>query len=160
MALLETSNYETTTHLTGALALVNNIHYYIYIYNIYNMYISFCIVLQARWGDIVYTTNNSVVLLDDIGDMNNSALQCISDLSGCCLNPGRGQWLYPNGTQVPISMDGYGFYRNRGKMGQVFLRKRSHVTSPTGSYCCQVPTAASGSNDETLYVFLSEFKLW
>ena len=102
-----------------------------------------------------YTTNNSVILLDDVGD-NSNVLQCISDLSGCCLGPGRGQWYYPNGTQVPTNANGYGFYRNRGSNGQVFLRRRSHITSPTGTYYCQVPTAASGSNDETFCVFLSE----
>ena len=102
-----------------------------------------------------YTTNNSVILLDDVGDTSN-ALQCISDLSGCCLNPGRGQWYYPNGTQVPTDNTGHGFYRNRGSNGQVFLRRRSHITSPTGTYCCQVPTAANGSNDETFCAFLSK----
>ena len=106
-----------------------------------------------------YTTNNSVILLDDVGDTSN-ALQCISDLNGCCLGrpgrPSRGQWYYPNGTQVRTNNTGDGFYRNRGSNGQVFLRRRSDITSPTGTYCCQVPTAASGSNDETFCAFLSE----
>ena len=102
-----------------------------------------------------YTTNNSVILLDDVGDITN-ALECISDLSGCCRDPGRGEWLYPNGTQVPTDNTGHGFYRNRGMMGQVFLRRRSGITSPTGTYCCEAPTAASGSNDETFCAFLSE----
>ena len=105
-----------------------------------------------------YTTNNSLILLDDVGDTSN-ALQCISDLSGCCRDAGTGQWYYPNGTQVPTNHTGHGFYRNRGSNGQVFLRKRSHITSPTGTYCCQVPTAASGSNDETFCAFLSELTL-
>ena len=104
-----------------------------------------------------YTTNNSVILLDDIGDTSN-ALHCISDLSGCCVSPKKGQWLYPNETQVPNDATRHGFYRNRGMMGQVFLRRRDDITSPTGTYCCQVPTAASDSN-ETFCVFLSELQL-
>ena len=102
-----------------------------------------------------------MILLDDVGDTSN-ALQCISDLSGCCLgrpvigHAGRGQWFYPNETQVPNNNAGYGFYRSRGSNGQVFLRRRSHITSPTGTYCCQVPTAGSDPNDETFCAFLSE----
>ena len=105
----------------------------------------------------LYTTNNSVVLLDSIGDTDN-ALECITDLSGCCRGSGNavGQWYYPNGTQVFDGSKGYGFYCNRGKEGRVFLRKRSGITSPTGTYCCQVPTAGSGSNNVTFCAFLSE----
>ena len=115
--------------------------------------------LQLSLRGTTYTTNNSVILLDDVGDTSNE-LQCISDLSGCCRDPDRGEWLYPNGTEVPTDGTGYGFYRNRGSNnGQIFLRRRSHITSPTGTYCCQVPTAASGSNDETFCAFLSEFIL-
>ena len=107
-----------------------------------------------------YTTNNSVVLLDSIGDRDN-ALECITDLSGCCKGSGNaaGEWHYPNGTQVFDGSEQYGFYRNRERGGQVFLRKRSNITSPTGTYCCEVPTTASGSNDaETFCAFLSKFK--
>ena len=111
--------------------------------------------LHLSLNGSTYTTNNTVVLMDRIGDTLN-ALECVSDLRGCCQNPNRGQWLYPNGTQVPTNNAGYGFYRNRGSMGQVFLRRRSHITSPTGTYCCQVPTAASVSNNEMFCTFLSK----
>ena len=121
--------------------------------------LTFFLGLLLSLRGTTYTTNNSVILLDDVGVSTSNALQCISDLSGCCLNPGRGQWYYPNGTQVPIDGTGYGFYRNRESNGQVFLRRRSDTISPTGTYCCQVPTAASGSNDETFCAFLSEFIL-
>ena len=96
-----------------------------------------------------YTTNNSVVLLDEIGD-RNGALHCRTSLTGCCET--KGEWIYPNETQVPINSTGYGFYRTRGTT-RVTLRKRTETLSPTGIYCCKVPT--SGSN-KTFCVFLSE----
>ena len=58
---------------------------------------------------------------------------CISDLSGC---PNIGEWIYPKGTQVPTDDTGDGFYRIcRGSNGQVFIRRRSDINSPTGTYC-------------------------
>ena len=110
-----------------------------------------------------YRTNNSVVLLDDIGD-TSGALHCITDLDGCCVDPDQGEWYYPNGTEVST---GYGFHTTRsirtmeqGGGGRVSLRRKAEVVSPTGTYCCQVLTATNGSNNDTFCVFLSEFKTY
>ena len=100
-----------------------------------------------------YTTNNSVVPLVDIEDTEN-ALTCVSDLAGCCLNPNIGEWHYPNQTLVPTNNAIFGFYRNRGMAGQVFLRRRPSVLSPGGTYCCEVPTTSGGTDVETFCVFL------
>ena len=104
----------------------------------------------------VYTTNNTVLMLDSIGDEDEEALICRTDLNRCCKGPQAvGEWFYPNGTRVPKDNGGYSFYRNRGAEGQVYLRRRHNVLSPLGTYCCEVPTS---NGDETLCVILSKFK--
>ena len=113
--------------------------------------------LQVELGDTTYTTNNSAVLLEDIGEDDSNALTCLSNLPSCCRNPSVGQWFYPNETQVPVNSAGEGFYRNRGDEGQVFLRRRSTTLSPLGRYCCQAPTNTSDPNVETFCVILSKF---
>ena len=102
-----------------------------------------------------YTTNNTVLLLDNIGS-TSGALRCETDLEGCCVDKSAGQWLYPNGTEIPEENEIYGFYRLRKWNGRIFLRRNTTTVSPTGTYCCQVPTAADNTSDETFCVFLSK----
>ena len=51
--------------------------------------------------------NNSLVILEDIGEGDN-ALLCITELTACCRPPYTdeigavmGNWYFPNGTRVP-----------------------------------------------------------
>ena len=92
--------------------------------------------------------NDDNILISKIGEGHN-ALLCITDQTQCCRGndtPGEsgalGEWLYPNGTSVPIERDGHDFYRNRGP-STVLLHRRNNATSPTGSYCCEVPDATN-----------------
>ena len=97
--------------------------------------------------------NNSNILIGEIGEGDDGALVCITDLIRCCRNddtPGEGgalgEWFYPNGSAVPISDSGYDFYRSRGT-GIVRLHRRNNIISITGQFCCVVPdTTFTNSN--------------
>ena len=55
-----------------------------------------------------------------------------------------GEWYYPDGMMVPSQAAGEGFYRVRNAPQVIRLARRlADVTpalSPTGTYCCVVPT--------------------
>ena len=103
-------------------------------------------------------TNNTVLLLESIGEREEEALICRTDLTGCCSNLSLGHWFYPNRSEVPASDSGNSIYRDRGDAGQVFLR-RHNVLSPLGTYCCEVPTTGSGGSNGVICVFLSKLIL-
>ena len=85
--------------------------------------------------------NNSAVPLLEVGEGEN-ALYCKTDKEACCGNPPNrfGEFYYPNGVQVPIARQQQGFYRNRGEQ-IVRLNRRQGISSPTGTYRCEVPDA-------------------
>ena len=85
--------------------------------------------------------NNSAIPLANIGEGTN-ALFCKTDKVDCCgMRPNRfGQFYYPNGVQVPINIHRHGFYRNRGEQ-LIRLNRRQGITSPTGSFRCEIPNA-------------------
>ena len=90
-------------------------------------------------------TNNSYVDIYDIGEGDEAALLCITDLVQCCYHADTphgvgvlGQWFFPNGSAVQSKGAGYDFYRNRGR-SVVRLNLRNNASSPTGLYCCEVP---------------------
>ena len=94
-------------------------------------------------------TNNSYVDIDDIGEGDDGALLCVTNLIQCCRGidtPGDGgalgEWFYPNGTDVEIKDSGNDIYRNRGP-SVVLLNRRSNAMFPTGLYCCEVPDASN-----------------
>ena len=117
------------------------------------------VAVQVELSGTNYTGNNTVLLLDDIEE-NTNPLICRTDLIPCCRYPKQGDWFYPNGTRVQNKGDGYGFYRTRDDNMQVFLQRRSGTQSPMGSYCCQIPTAASHPHNKTFCVFLSKFNYY
>ena len=90
-------------------------------------------------------TNNSVVVITDIGDArgdSTSPLICTTTFSPCCATlPNRyGEWYYPDGTKVPNSDAGQGFYRGRGDDGTVRLNRRNNALSPPlGTFYCELP---------------------
>ena len=94
----------------------------------------------------VYLTNNSNVLITDIGT-TSQPLVCTTDRIHCCRGPYRnGEWYYPEQDQLLPVPSMYGgtttFYRNRSLSGEINLfRWSSHVTYPTGTFCCVVQDA-------------------
>ena len=91
--------------------------------------------------------NDSNILITNIGEGDEGALLCFTDLVQCCRKEHTsdksrafGKWLYPNGSDVGIYDDAEEFYRNRGP-SRVRLNRRNDTTSPVGSFCCEVPDA-------------------
>ena len=95
--------------------------------------------------------NNSVIPLTNIGE-GISALYCKTDKEECCgVVPNRfGQFYYPSGVQVPIANRQQGFYRNRGDQ-IIRLNRREGITSPTGTYRCEIPNA----DDEMVKIYIT-----
>ncbi|XP_064386377.1 sushi, von Willebrand factor type A, EGF and pentraxin domain-containing protein 1-like isoform X2 [Halichondria panicea] len=120
--------------------------------------------VSTCWGqqDLVYltlgsgpviTTNNVEIQITTIGeDGGLPSLTCHTDLTTCCRsadnngNGALGQWTYPNGSMVLQyggSLNaGQQFYILRGGPQLIRLARREATNSltPTGSYCCTVPT--------------------
>ena len=83
-----------------------------------------------------YYTNNTSLFITDVGEDDN--VLCVSDLAGCCTNPGRGEWIYPDGF---INADGNSFVRNNPSGDDIFrsrgdmvvrLERRNNPIGPTG----------------------------
>ena len=84
--------------------------------------------------------NNSIVILEDIGE-GDDALLCITFQTACCRHPYTdgsvlGNWFFPNGSRVPGSGIKWDFYRTRGQMVVGMLRTRGGVE---GIYRCVIP---------------------
>ena len=112
--------------------------------------------LQVEQNGTVYVTNNTVLLLDSIGEGDEKALICRTDRIGCC---GVGEWFFPNKSMVRIPGHNDNLYRNRSREGQVILRRQNNASSPLGTYCCKAPTMSSGSDDDTSTICVSLSKL-
>ena len=96
--------------------------------------------------------NNSVLSLSSVGE-GDSALICRTNNSECCDTPPNryGDFYYPSGTKVPINKFRHGFYRNRGYQ-EVYLNKRSGITTPVGVFRCQIPD--SNGSMQNIYITL------
>ena len=93
----------------------------------------------------IFIANASSILISDIGEGDEGALLCFTDLSQCCdSDSGRveGEWHFPDGSPVQIEGNGGNFYHDRGP-GVVRLNRRNNATFPTGLYCCDVQDADS-----------------
>ena len=97
----------------------------------------------------IYTSNYIYVDIDNIGEGDDGALLCVTDLMHCCHGQDTpdgvgvlGKWVYPNGTDVGIQDSDDDFYRDRGP-SVVRLNGRKNAISPTGFYCCEVPDASN-----------------
>ncbi len=100
----------------------------------------------------VITTDNTNILITTIGEDafgGLPSLTCYTDLTACCRsvvdnngNGGLGQWTYPDGSVVPKNGGGQQFYINRSGPQVIILNRRDYNNplTPTGSYCCTVPT--------------------
>ena len=104
---------------------------------------------------MTFVSNNSDIEITDIGEgesIQGGGLTCATDLPTCCRgtdntdNPGTplGEWISPNGTEVPGREESNAdIYRDRG-MGFIRLNRRNNATSPTGLYCCVIPVNGGG----------------
>ena len=121
-------------------------------------YVYMCTAGYLSLGSTIITTNNSEVIITDIGEdapIGLPSLTCNTDLTTCCRNSdtggqgGRGEWYYPDGTAVKNNADSVAaddsFYRVRNAPQVIRLARRNSnnvhgLLSPTGSYCCVIPT--------------------
>ena len=91
--------------------------------------------------------DKSIIQITDIGQsVPHAGLHCITDRMPCCRNPPfrTGQWLFPNGSNIPTQDNAAVFYRSRGDDGSVRLNILSSDTALpllTGLFCCVVPDA-------------------
>ena len=94
--------------------------------------------LVFQLGGTTYP-NNTVVLLEDIGEGDN-ALQCVSNNTRCCgaSSTFRGEFYYPNGAMVPIQNVGHSIYRNRGASFIRLNQRGNAVNPPLGRYRCDI----------------------
>ena len=113
------------------------------------------------------TTDNTEIFITDIGeDGGLPSLTCHTDLTTCCRsnadnggNGGLGQWTYPDGSVImgngASATAGQQFYINRNGSQVIGLNRRetTNPLTPTGSYCCTVPTTGG---DMTLCANLGE----
>ncbi len=131
------------------------------------------------WFHAVYLTlgsgpninhNNTEINITAIGEGAPGGLPyliCHSDLTTCCRNIADnngmgplGQWTDPDGSVVPFvgfsATAGQQFYINRNEPQVIRLARReaNNPVTPTGSYCCTVPTTGG---DMTLCANLGEW---
>ena len=100
-------------------------------------------------------TNNTEILITNIGEdafVGLPSLTCHTDLTTCCRGSdhpgsgGLGQWTYPDGSLLLNNAGslnvGQQFYivRNDAQLIRLARRNNNNPLSPTGSYCCTVPT--------------------
>ena len=121
----------------------------------------------ARYSSTAVYANNSVIDINLVGKgfeepfTDGGALECHTDDTTCCRGTeipdgtGRGEWYFPNGTVVPPSGSGTGFYRTRDHM-VIRLNRIEEADTPmqTGVYRCVIPGA--GGVSLTRYVTLSQ----
>ena len=90
--------------------------------------------------------NHSYVDLSQVGNdgSGSEGVQCITDLTTCCTSTDgshRGDWYFPDGTQLPFNRDNVGIYEIRVAQ-RVDLRRKNNANSPTGIYHCDIPANA------------------
>ena len=108
--------------------------------------------------------NHGLVLREDIGETDNedldpnNGLHCISDVQMCC-SAGyfRGEFDFPDGTQVPtLVLSSGGYYRNRDP-DRIFLNRPASVTTPQGLFRCRIVTSqTSAVSPAQLYIGVYE----
>ena len=95
-------------------------------------------------------TNHSYVDLSLVGTSDSNSVQCQTDLDTCCSSTEgshRGDWYFPNGNRLPFTRDGDIFEQRVSQ--RVDLRRLYSATSPSGIYCCDIPTNAVYDNTDS-----------
>ena len=107
--------------------------------------------------------DKSIIQITDIGQTDPYAgIHCITDRKPCCRNPqfSAGEWLFPNGSNIPTQDNAAVYYRDRGDDGSVILNILSSDTALsllTGLFCCVVPDATDTT--QTVCADISKFLL-
>lgn len=88
-----------------------------------------------------YVTSNSEIEIGSIGESNDQALVCHTDLS----TTAGGEWLFPNGSFVPPlsnpSLSDSNTFLTTTNTSVVRLHAKGITTSLTGTYCCVIHTS-------------------
>ena len=98
--------------------------------------------------------NNSYVNLSLVGNDTkaNDSVRCHTDLSTCCSGSQgahRGDWYFPNGTQLPFI--GHGTpYEARG--AQIVRLGHSNKRTVSGVYRCDIATNAVHDADHDIHI--------
>ena len=96
------------------------------------------------------------MILEEIGEGDDDALLCITNLTTCCRSSDTGShalgdWYLPNGTRVlssnETSGEGWDFYTDRGQMVVRMKRRRGGVE---GIYRCEIPDSINVT--QTIYI--------
>ena len=114
-------------------------------------------------------SNHGYVDLGLMGGSYANSVWCRTDLDRtlCCQssNQYQGQWYFPDGQLVHNESGDIDIYEADRPM-RVDLRRGNSTTSPTGIYCCKIPTiavhdVADTSVGESVYVglYTSEGKI-
>ena len=116
------------------------------------MYVWLAGVYLSVNGTVI--ANNSDISIMVIGEGDDGALLCFTDLHQCCssnsdLSEEVGQWYFPNQSAVENSGD---MYMNRGH-GVVRLHRKKNVTMPTGVFHCEIPDASGTSQNIYIGVY-------
>ena len=87
--------------------------------------------------------NNTRVTVTDIGESMEEALLCYTDNAECCdtTNMNTGRWFEQNGGNVGDQSSGGELFVTKGP--NIVRLHRSNNTSPSGTYCCEIPDARS-----------------
>ena len=92
--------------------------------------------------------------LEDIGEHNDDALLCITNLTACCRITSTsvlGDWFFPNGTKVPNEVvtneTKWDFYRDRD---QSVVRMKRRRGGEEGIYRCKIPDSTNVI--QTIYI--------
>ncbi|XP_064386381.1 sushi, von Willebrand factor type A, EGF and pentraxin domain-containing protein 1-like isoform X2 [Halichondria panicea] len=119
--------------------------------------------VSTCWGQVYLTlgsgpsitTDNTEIFITTIGEDATGglpSLTCHTDLTTCCRNNdnngngGLGQWMYPDGSVIlwnsASATAGQQFYvlRKAPQVIRLARREANNPVTPTGSYCCTVPT--------------------
>ncbi len=102
-------------------------------------------------GSTIFNTTNTEILITDIRDGIPGNLVCHTDKALCCRKDdtvmgenGKGHWYFPNDTPIRGGLGASPtepFIRWRDAQA-IRLARRENINplSPTGSYCCIIPT--------------------
>ena len=90
--------------------------------------------------------------LEDIGDGDDDALLCRTNLNACyqCRN---GKWFFPSGSSVPSAgSSNTTFYRTRGQM---VVRLNHKGGGEDGIYRCEIPNSVNVTKNIYIGVYMT-----
>jgi hypothetical protein len=119
-------------------------------------------ILQVPESSTATPANNN-------SEYHNQSLLCLTDLGDCCNAPRtrRGNWHYPNASDVPFNAGSDNFRRNRGPnqvlndqqfYGSVRLFRRGNPTD-RGRFRCELPNAANPFVNQIIYANICELTI-